>query len=215
MGLPAKRIIRTDEEDVIARLAGHFGVTRDELIHVVKMAVGARRDSTADDPATAPGTLSYIFGTRATRIIFRAKQWERLRENGIESVFNKTSNIRIIFQNVDLAADLQYTPKAISKKRTASKELINGAQGDLFVPPSVDAFPSKEDPGEVWYLCVSCDELAGIRAELSRPAPLENEQFVDFHERIFIVKKGDLEDVQLDKDLDMPQQDYDIQISRK
>lgn len=215
MGLSEKRIIRLEEEDVIARLAGHFGVTRDELIHIVKMAVGARRDSTADDPATAPGTLSYIFGTRGTRIIFRAKQWIPLRENGIESVFNKASNIRIIFQNVDLAADPQYTPKAISKKRTASKELINAAQGDLFAPPPSEAFPSKADPSEVWYLCVSCDSLAGIRAELSRPVPLQDEQFVDFHERIFIVKKGDLEDVQLDKDLDMPQQDYDIQISRK
>ncbi|MDE7548467.1 hypothetical protein PY793_10785 [Acetobacter fabarum] len=215
MGIPAKQIIRTEEVDIIARLAEHFDVTREELINIVKMAVGARRDSTDDDPISAPGIFSYIFGTRGIRMIFRAKKWVALREKNIESVFNKDTNIRIIFQNVDLAAELKYSPKAISGKKAASKALVDAAQGDLFSSPPIHTVPTQSPTGEVWYLCVSCDEVTGIRAELSRPLPIEDEQFVDFHERIFIVKKGDLDDVRMDNDLDMPEQDYDIQISRK
>ncbi|WP_459676138.1 hypothetical protein [Acidisoma sp. 7E03] len=192
----------------------HFAVTRGDLIHVVQMAVGARRDSTDDDPATAPGTLSYIFGTRHIRILFRAKKWKRIRENGIEAVFDEKSGKRIVFQNVDLAADLQYNPKAISKKKVASKELIETAQGNLFAQAS-SVISAKQERGEVWYLCVSCDEITGVRAELSRPVPLENDQFVDFHERIIFLKKGEFESVTLENDLDMPNNDYDIRISRK
>lgn len=215
MAPSTKRILRTNEDDVSFRLNEHFGATRDELVHIVQMAVGARRNSTVDDPATAPGMLSYIYGTRGLRNIFRPKEWMSLREKGIESVFSEKRNIRLVFQNVDLAADPCYVPQAISKKNTASKELINAAQGDLFTLPSAKPSPLETEPSEVWYLCVSCDDVAGIRAELSRPVPIQNEQFVDFHERIFIVQKGDLEDIRVDKDLDMPEQNYDIQISRK
>ncbi|MBF0858697.1 hypothetical protein HKD24_05645 [Gluconobacter sp. LMG 31484] len=214
MGFPAERIVRTDEEDVITRLAEHFGVTRDELIHVIKMAVGARRNTTADNLRTAPGWYSHDAGTQGLRLIFRAKGWDALYENGVEGVFNPKTGMKIIFQNVYRAADVKNDPRAISEKGTASIDLIAGAQPDLFIKKPATSL-STENRGEAWYLCVSCDEHIGVCAELSRPLRLLNKQFADFHERIFIVKKGELENVSLDNDLDMPQQDYDIQISRK
>lgn len=214
MGLPAERIVRTDEEDVVLRLVKHFDVTRDELIEIVKMAAGARRNTTANNLRTAPGWYSHDAGTVGLRTVFRAKGWVPLYEKGVEGVFNPETGMKIIFQNVYRAADIKNDPRAISEKGTASIDLIAGAQPDLFLKKSPTSL-SSEDTGEAWYLCVSCDEHSGICAELSRPLRLSNGQFASFHERIFIAKKGDLENVSLDTNFDMPQQNYDIQVSRK
>ncbi|MFT8945553.1 MAG: hypothetical protein ABF876_03110 [Acetobacter aceti] len=207
--------IVSEADQIEGRLREHFGTTRGDLIQIVLMAVAARRDSTEDDPATAPGTLSYIYGTRALRSVFRAMKWQKHRKDGIEAVVSPDARLQIIFQNVDLAAEQAHTPKAISGKKSASQRLIETGQGDLFVSPNVTAIKLPGEHREIWYLCVSCDDLTGIRAELSRPLPVEDEQFVGFHERIFIVIKGQLEAPIVDLDDGMPEQHFEINISRK
>lgn len=214
MGFPAERIVRTDKEDVIIRLAEHFGVTREELLRVILRAAGARRSTTDNNLRTAGGWHSHDSGTVGLRELFRAKGWDSLNEKGVEGVFNNETGMKIIFQNVYRASDIKNDPRAISKKGSASINLIAGSQPDLFIRKPATSL-SPDDGGEAWYLCVSCDEIIGVCAELSRPYQLLNKQFGKFHERIFIVKKGELENVSLDNDLNMPQQDYDIRISRK
>lgn len=214
MAVPAETRIFAEDDEIALRLVEHFGVLKEELIQVVLAAVTARRDCTDDDPINAPGTFSYHLGTRAMRVLFRSKRWERHRPNGIESVLNPETGQQIVFQNVDLAAERTRDPQALSPKESGSKEFIEAGQGDLFrvLADDIEPIPTV---GEVWYLCVSCDEVTGVRAELSRPFPVINRKFAKFHERIFIVRKGELDGPVLDNDIDMPQQDYDIRISRK
>src|ERR1700732_134280 len=95
--------IYSDDWDIDSRLQG-FGVTRAELIEVVRGVVGARADATADDPVTAEGLFAYIYGTRYLRGLFGPKKWLRHRQENIESVKHPEKNLRIIYQSVDVAA---------------------------------------------------------------------------------------------------------------
>src|SRR3546814_12876712 len=56
--------IYKDDWSVDARLAETFGVTRDELVQVVREVVGARADAVENDPVSAAGQFAYIHGTR-------------------------------------------------------------------------------------------------------------------------------------------------------
>jgi hypothetical protein len=210
--MPATKILQSGW-DVGARLA-ELGANREELIRIAEKAAAARADSTADDPLAGAGLLSWIYGTRAMRATYRAKGWKRNSADNIPSVVNKETGIKFIFQNADSAADPTRDPKAISEKKVATARLIAAAQLPLF--------PEFEAPGEefedvgatAYYLFVAVDE-AGVTAELSSPRAVENNQFCGFHERIFILNKGDLDSVIISDDDDDLGQDFDVIVVSK
>ena len=72
-----------EEWEVAARLMP-FGVTRAELLEVVRGVVAARADAVDDDPLSAAGQFAYIYGTRYTRALFRSKGYLPYRREGIE-----------------------------------------------------------------------------------------------------------------------------------
>ncbi len=208
------RLIR-DEWDVEARLA-ELGTTRAELIEIAKEAAAARADSTEDDPRSGGGLLSWIYGTRAMRKTFRPKGWKRNSADNIPSVVNKETSIKFVFQNADRAADALHDPKAISDKKKASERLVAASQLNLF--------PEAEDVGEefadfpctAFYYFVAVDGDGVITAELSSPRAIEDGQFCGFHERIFIINRGDIEPFKLsgsDDDEMLP--DFDVVITSK
>lgn len=205
------RIVKEDW-DVEARLGALFGVSKAELVEVALAAVGGRRDAVDDDPITAAGTFSYIFGTRALRRLFRAKEWKRNRSGGVESVFAPDRGVKIVFQNADLAAEERRDPKAISDKGNATERAVRLGQGSLF--PEIEEEEIKEATASVWYLFVSC-EGDDIRAELSHPRSIVDGQFLGFHERVFIVNKGDLSEINFDAGGGEPPQEFDFEITRK
>ncbi len=198
--------------DVEARLAELFDVPKTGMVEVALAAVGGRRDAVDDDPITAAGTFSYIFGTRALRRLFRAKAWKRNRSGGVEAVFSPDRGVKIVFQNADLAAEERRDPKAVSDKGKATERAVRMGQGNLF--PEIEAEELKEATASVWYYFVSC-EGDDIRAELSRPIAIVDGQFLGFHERIFIVNKGDLADFNFDVDDGEPPQEFDFEVTRK
>lgn len=205
------RIVK-EEWDVEARLDALFGASKAELVEVALAAVGGRRDAVDDDPITAAGTFSYIFGTRALRRLFRAKEWKRNRSGGVESVFAPDRGVKIVFQNADLAAEERRDPKAISDKGNATERAVRLGQGNLF--PEIEEEEIKEATASVWYFFVSCED-DDIRAELSYPRSIVDGQFLGFHERIFIINKGDLTEPNFDAGGGEPPQEFDFEITRK
>ena len=82
--------ILKEEIEVVARLSD-LGLTRAELLDVVRAAVGGRRNATPFDPFSAGGLFAWIYGTRQLRAIFSPKGWEICR----------TDNVRIGLQSRD------------------------------------------------------------------------------------------------------------------
>ena len=209
------RILKT-EWQVEERLR-QLGTSRAELIDIAERAAAARADSTDDDPNSAGGLLSWIYGTRALRGVFRPKGWKRNRADNIESVVNRTLKLKFIFQNADCACADFVEPQGISYKKNASERLVKAAQPSLFPEWEREQEEKRRVSNvAVFYYFVAVDEEGDITSELSRPRDIENGQFKGFHERIFIVNKGDLDAVTLPQaDPDEDDQDFDVVVTRK
>lgn len=183
------RLYTTDLE-VDERLVP-FLVTRAELMPIVHQVVAARADAVEDDPVTAEGQFAYIYGTRHVRGIFRRKKYLLDRVNNVEAVKHPDRNLKIVYQSVDLAAAVEHDPQAVSGKGSGADRLINLAQGSLFPRKQLER-PDLIAPVNkgVWFFCVS---VVGddVRAELSLPSAIENNNFNGFIERIFIVRGGE------------------------
>lgn len=170
-----------------------FGATRLELIEVVRAVVGARADTVDDDPVTAEGQFAYIYGTRHLRALFKTKKWIRFSERNIESVRHPDRMLKLVYQSVDQAATDHHSPRAISSKGSGTDHVIDEAQGNLFSreqlegPAIINLQPINTG---VWFFCVSVDR-DDVRAELSLPSAIENGNFRDFIERIFILRPGE------------------------
>lgn len=209
--LMLKAKVFKEAEEVHSRL-NLFGVTKAELMTVVHAAVGARADSVEHDPVTAPGTFSYIYGTRAIRDIFAPKGWKPDSTDGIESIYDPETGTKVIFQNTDTACDFRH-PKAISGKGMASERVIALAQKNLF--PEFEEENQRRLNGTVWYFCVYANE-DDVRAELSRPLAIEGGQFSGFIERIFILGNGEWGSfITSPVDEEIEAQEYDIPVTRK
>lgn len=176
-----KTRIYATEHEIDTRLA-RFGAARNELIEVAQQIVAARADAILVDPFSAPGLLSYIYGTRHLRLLFMPKGWGIDRTENVESVVSPRG-VRIVFQNVDEACSIFQAPKAVSAKGPACQRMIDVAQGRLFgpgelpetVPPkALDALNSS-----AWYFCMSFEDN-DVKAELSLPASVRGNTFSDF-----------------------------------
>lgn len=188
-----------------------LNLDKQDLLHVVRAAMAIKADSGPSDPLNAKGQLMYIHGTRTLRQIHLPKGWVMDRTDNIESIFHPATGIKVIYQNTDTAANYR-APKAISKKGPASARMIDQAQGELF--PEWGAEKVIRANAQVWYLCVAYkgDE---VYAELSRPLSLEDDQFGEFAERIFIKQTGDEEPFNPGKFDSSDAQDFNITVTRK
>ena len=217
--MQATAIIR-DEPEVEDRLV-QFGANRADWISVAQSAVAARNDATLFDPASAAGQFAYIHGTRAIRALLVPKGYEICREDNVESTYSSQRKLKVIYQNVDWAADPVRSPKAISIKGSASGRIIERSiQASLF--PEWDAEDARKlseaaalENSAAWYFAVSVDG-DDVRAELSRPYPIVDGQFSGFVERIFILKPGDWSDISaMDLGDDGLGPEFEVSVSRK
>lgn len=195
--IPAR--IYNEEWTVDARLNETFGVTRQQLIQVVKEVVGARADAVENDPITAAGQFAYIHGTRNVRALFRTRGWNLFRKDNIELVRHPERDLTISYQSVDLAASETHSPLAISGKGAGAERAIEEAQLSLFAPDElerpVSLAPATINTG-MWFFCVSVMD-DDVRAELSLASGVSGGNFKGFIERIFVVKKGEWDNIRL------------------
>jgi hypothetical protein len=212
--MAADRVVSQDYE-VESRLS-RLGLTASELIGVVHQAVAAKAAFVLNHPLNAAGQLSYIYGTGALRDTLRAKGWEIDRTGNIESTYNPTTGMKIVFQNADSACDYSRDPKALSDKGPAASKAVNLGQYSLFPEyEKEDEEKRKKENAALWYLFVYING-DDVRAELSFPKRIEDGQFKGFNERIYIIKPGEWASMMPKADdNEPPAQDFEINVTRK
>ena len=190
-----KTKIVSEPQDVEARLA-EFGATRQDLIRIALSALAARNDSVLDDPKTARGLFSYLYGVRAMRQAFCPAGYERISKQNIESVYDAANARKIMFQTVDCAC-LNQAPQAISDIGSGKESLIENSHRTPYLFKHMqDEEERREkeltefDRAQAWYLCVAFINDT-VACELSRPLGVVDKQFSDFDERIFILREGE------------------------
>lgn len=212
--MATSRIIWQDYE--IGSRLDELGLTAAELIEVVKQAVAAKASYVLNFPLNAAGQLSYIYGTGGLRDVLRVKGWEIDRTGNIEATYNPTTGMKIVFQNVDSACDDSRDPKAISDKGPAATRAVDLGQESLFAEFNEDDERQRaRDNASLWYFCVHING-DDVRAELSFPRSIEEKQFKDFNERIYIIKAGEWASIMpKEGDDETPAQDFEINVTRK
>lgn len=203
--------VLAEEHEIVPRLA-QLGLRRDLLLDVVGAAVGGRRNATGYHPLSAGGLLSWIEGTGQLRRIFVQQGWEVCRRDNIESIFNPEIGIKVVFQNADRAGDPLRDPIASSKKGAGSARAIELGQYELW--PEDKAKEVVEVTATTWVLFVyaSGDD---VRAELSCPMAISEEQFDGFHERILLVEEGGWGASVPIVDDNEPPAEYEVSVTRK
>jgi hypothetical protein len=206
----------TEEWEINKRLRD-FGVSRAELIDIIRGVVGARSDATVDDPVTAGGLFAYIFGTRYIRQLFKARGWFQHREDNVESVKHPDRNLKIVYQSVDLAAEERQDPQAVSGKGSGADRLIFSGQGKLFDGDQLNALNRKNLADlkfGTWFFCVSVNG-DDVRGELSLPRAVSNGNFEGFIERIFIIRPGEWSGLRIVGDSGPEAVEFEPSITRK
>ena len=203
--------VLAEDYEVVPRLA-HLGLRRDMLLDVVKAAVGGRRNSTAFHPLSAGGLLSWIEGTAHMRRVFLPQGWEICRRDNIESIFHPLYGIKVVFQNAERAGDPLFDPVAVSRKGAGAARAIELGQFELW--PEDREKEVAEVTAPTWVLFVYADG-EDVRAELSCPIAVNQDQFDGFHERILLVEKGGWESTEPVMHADEPPAEYDVTVSRK
>lgn len=199
-------VVLKDNTDVEARLAA-IGVDRKRLLDVVRVGVSAGADATPFHAANAAGTLAYHLGTWALRDKFVGGDWVLDRKNGIESIKNETTKVKIVFQNVDVAASDTKKPKPRSNKGPGSEEACSA---NLFDIPLPEYAPRQDDEYALYYLMA--DERGA--AELTRPV-VKNDTFSAYVERIYLSDGSDFELTEDDFNNDDAIDEFDPQVARK
>ena len=209
-------VIRAEPWDRDRRLAD-LGLDRERLIEVVKDMVAARAGCTINDAKSAPGYSAWNAGVKGLRLQYlRDEGWERETLNGIETIKCSARRIRISVASTTADTGLPHgTPRNRTRKGPAAGRIIDlNGQTELFPNVARGKPEESQDGFSIWYLCVFDDNLQ-VRAELSRPTEFEDEHFVAFSERIFILGHGEWDDVEFSSpDLD-DGQDFDVPVTRK
>jgi len=173
------------EHEVKNRLA-LFDLKKELLAEVAIRAISQKRNAVSNHPVNAAGTFAYHEGVRSMRDLFvDGATWTKLVENGIEYIENSDKKLRVIYQNVDYACNSSHDPQPLTKRGGSAKsKAISSNQVDLFGRESTNP--------NVWVICVS-EKDGVVNAELSKPTQiLENGEFSQFKERIFILENHDM-----------------------
>lgn len=173
------------EHEVKNRLA-LLDLNKGLLAEVAIRAISQKRNAVSNHPVNAPGTFAYHEGVRSMRDLFvDGVMWTKLIENGIEYIENPEKKLRVIYQNVDYACNSSHDPQPLTKRGGSAKsKAISSNQADLFGRESTNL--------NVWVICVS-ERNGVVNAELSKPTQiLENGEFSQFRERIFILENFDM-----------------------
>lgn len=206
--------VLAEENEVVPRLE-QLGLSRAILLEVIRAAVGARRNATPFHPITTAGFNAWSEGTAHLRRILVSQGWRMSDKDNIASVYNAETETKIIFQNAERAGDILNDPISNSKKGAAAARAVERAQYELF--PEIREIEVRKEVEEsrtkLWCLFVMA-EGDDVRAELSRPIAINEEQYDEFHERIILVRYGEWQGLDLSDDGELPL-DFDISVSRK
>ena len=213
--MPASRIF-ADEIAARSRLYD-LGLDRQDLIEIALLAASARSEQTPYDPYGSGGQFSYIHGTRHIRMKLCPKGWTVHREGNVEATKHPTLGLKIVFQNADSACDPTRCPQPVTAKGRSTREQVDMVSGELFDAAELDDLMKNADVDDaaLWFFCVATVEDEPV-AELFCPSGIVDGRFGGYHERIFILQRGDLDATALDEDdPDEGTGDIDVPVSKK
>lgn len=207
--MPSFATAIVEGERAVADRLNDFGLSPDQIRAIGTVARAWAEDASPLMPINAPGTLAYIHGVLELRQQLLDGRWAVDRTCGVEAVVNRTLNMRIGFQNVDLACDPDFPPTPRSVKGSASESLCGPT---LFEYNGVDTGPLtgvKADGIPTYYVMVG--ENGSV--ELSHPV-ISNGSYKHFHERIFITTPDRDWTDEINTDTD-PLDNFDIDVRFK
>jgi hypothetical protein len=188
-----------------------LGVMREQLMAVRDAALAAAAEATPFFPANAAGTFAYFYGTQQLREQFVGADWRIDRTDGVETVVNEKLNLKLGFQNVDLACDEENLPRPRSPKGAGAERACTG---NLFGHLPHDTPKPDDSEPATFFLMVDQDGAT----ELSRPV-VGKRGYLGFVERIFLFDGGDLDDLVVTGSPDQPSDggadEIEIKIDRK
>jgi hypothetical protein len=202
-------VIRTEPWDVARRLA-QFGMTRDQLLEVVRACVSGAGNVTENDPPGSQGWEIYRFGVRRFREVLRGESWRSDNTDGLATIVNEQLKIRIAVTNTNNDTGLP-DPNSFPQNRNRKGPTSDKAvEANLAFLPGVE-WPLATKPHSptpvseliTWHFCIyiNGDE---VRAELSLMDKIEAGFFTGCIERIIILKPDDW------KSVDLPSADDDF-----
>ena len=193
-------------------------LTLEQVRSVVDAMVSGRANSTANDPSSAPGLLSWIHGTRRLREVTLPNGWEKDDHDQQPSVVSPNKTVRLSVMNTDDGTGIaDRLPQPTSKKGTATERAAYNNQREFIEDhPSFFALESQSSPRVVqWYLMVY-SKGEDLRAELSCPTSCEEGGFSSFQERIFIsMDLGGDTPIRGNQDSPVSDPDFEITVERK
>ena len=211
-----------DIDECELRLKLKFGITKNDLVEVVKQTILARSDVTPNHPINAKGTYSYNEGIRYLRELLVPRGWTNDRPNNLEAVTSKDKTISLVFQNATHASDPITIPQPISKKGPGCAKAIQERMGDLFPSDKARAEKEEQSNNMLWFFCVAIKEVENrifVSAELLCPERIREQYFEGFVERIVILRDEDMSEINqpLEEDIDYTTQEdtLEIKVTRK
>jgi hypothetical protein len=199
--------VRHEPVDVESRLAD-IKLHKPGLLKVRVVALTAAADTTAFHPSNAAGTMAYQQGTWSLRNEFVVAEgpWRVDRTDGVEAIKNEADKVKVVFANVDVAANLMHDPKPRSKKGAGAERVF---EPNLF--GSLPSYaPEQQEGWSVFYLMVA--ENGAV--ELTQPI-VQDGTFTAYVERIFLSDGSDLDLSPLSLGDDDVVVEFDPQVARK
>jgi hypothetical protein len=190
----------------IDRRLKELKLTREGLLRVRTVAIGASADATEFHPRNAAGLFAYLHGTWALRDEFVRKGWKPDATDGVEAILHRSARIKVIFANVDMACNDAFPPKPRSEKGAGAERACSGNLFDI-LPIYV---PRHGDGWATYYLML--DSEGGV--ELSRPV-VKDRTFSAYIERIYLARPGAVEGSVTRLKEDDTLVDFDPAVARK
>lgn len=183
------KILETEIE-IKGFLESRFGVTKSELMDVVRKAALAYDSGTEYHPAIYAGTSAWSEMVRSLRALLIPKGWQKVHESGLDKTINNELGLSIICTSGNAAVGKKDAPLLLTKneKGNAVERLLQQNRfhmDDLFED---DFMSSPLDEGSTWILIHHFDTRANeMRAELALPISRnEKERINDWKFRVFL-----------------------------
>lgn len=202
---PIETLVMREPWDVDRRLT-ELGLTRQKLIKVVAAAMQDAANATPFHCVNASGTFAYQTGTWALRNEFVGDEWILDRRDGVEGIWHRSLDVRVVFSNVDLSCNIDHQPKPRSKKGAGSER---ACEGNLF--GDLPHFAPRPQGGTATYYLMTDEN--GV-AELARPVVMGG-TFSAYLERLFLVNDDADFGGRLPLDDEDVAYDFDPEIARK
>jgi len=199
-----------DDIDVERRLS-ELGMDRQDVLDIRNVAASMHATGSSPlFPANGAGQLAYQYGTRELRATFLKRSWTIDQSYGTSGVRHPAQKIIVLYQNVDVACSLSNNPQPRSRKGAGSERLGQSNAFDLIEDQVPSTHSGKELDVDVWYVMVAQNGAVEVTHAL-----INNGEFSDLIERIFVHDGSDFDNLDDRLSSNDDAVDFDIMISRK